>query len=103
MGAAGWFKRAQEQAPPARGINALAEADTALGPLPLDLKAILGSSAVRTQLQIYARYDGDAVQQQRRVLRELTLANICLMIAGVAWSWAQRRCAGSSAPAGPTR
>ncbi|WP_160310410.1 hypothetical protein [Microvirga vignae] len=40
-------------------------------------------SAVRIHLQSYARFDGDAISQQRRLMQELTIANICLMIAGV--------------------
>jgi hypothetical protein len=71
------------QAAPARGLQALAQPDTALGNLQPELKSILGSSTVRTQLEINARCDGEAVDQQRRLLRELTIANICLMIAGV--------------------
>jgi hypothetical protein len=86
-GSAGWFaqwfsKREDNHAPP-RGLEALAYPDKAFPALPTELKGILASSPISTQLQIYARCDGEAIDQQRRLMRELTIANVCLMIAGV--------------------
>ena len=48
-----------------------------------ELGAILRSSVVRTQIEVYTQLDGEATAQQRRFIRELTVANICLMLAGV--------------------
>jgi hypothetical protein len=49
-----------------------------------ELAAILRSSAVRTNLDIYKRQDVEAVRQQASLMQEATWANICLMAAGVA-------------------
>ena len=47
------------------------------------LANILQSSLIRTQVEIYTRLDAEAVAQQTRFMRELTTANICLMIIGI--------------------
>jgi hypothetical protein len=76
-------KRNQVEAQPARGIQALAQPDRSLSVLSPELNAVLGTSTVLIHLQSYARFDRDAISQQRRLMQELTVANVCLMIAGV--------------------
>jgi hypothetical protein len=48
-----------------------------------EIAAILRSSAVRTEVELCLRQDAAAIEQQRRLLREATAANVCLMLAGV--------------------
>ena len=48
-----------------------------------ELAAILRSSAVRTEVELCLRQDAAAADQQRRLMREATAANVCLMLAGV--------------------
>jgi hypothetical protein len=66
------------------GIEALAALTDPLKQNCPELAAILRSSSVRTSLDIYERQDVEAVRQQASLMREATLANICLMAAGVA-------------------
>jgi hypothetical protein len=47
------------------------------------LQPILDSSCVRVQLQALERLDNEAKAQQRAFRRELTIANLCLMVTGV--------------------
>ena len=66
------------------------------------LDPILGSSSVRVQLEALSHLDKDATAQQRAFRRELTIANLCLMVAGVlsglvlvpgenpGWAWLPR-------------
>ena len=53
------------------------------GSPPAALEPILRSSGVRVQLEALAHLEGEATAQQRAFRRELTIANLCLMIAGV--------------------
>ncbi|MCI0431344.1 MAG: hypothetical protein L0210_12500 [Rhodospirillales bacterium] len=46
--------------------------------------AIFRSGAIRTEMEAYARCDADAVEQQKRLFREVTVSNVCLMLTGVA-------------------
>jgi hypothetical protein len=65
------------------GIDALAALS---GPLEQDcpeLAMVLQSTAVRTVLETYARQNAEAGRQQTSLLREATLANVCIMAAGV--------------------
>src|SRR6185369_1515049 len=57
-------------------IAALADSDP-------EMAAIFRRAAVRTELDTYARCDADAAEQQRRLFREITVSNVCLMFAGV--------------------
>jgi hypothetical protein len=57
--------------------GALADSDAALA-------AVIRGGAIRTQIEAYTRCDADAVEQQRRLFREVTVSNVCLMLAGVA-------------------
>jgi hypothetical protein len=66
------------------GIEALVALTDPLKQNCPELAAILRSSSVRTSLDIYERQDVEAVRQQASLMREATLANICLMAAGVA-------------------
>ena len=50
---------------------------------PAVLKPILNSSSVRVQLQALEHLDEEAKNQQGAFRRELTIANLCLMVAGV--------------------
>jgi hypothetical protein len=59
-------------------------AASALAANDADLAGILRSASVRTQIDAYTRSDADAVEQQNRLLREVTVSNVCLMLAGVA-------------------
>ena len=53
------------------------------GSPPVALEPILRSSGVRIQLEALAHLEGEAKTQQAAFRRELTVANLCLMIAGV--------------------
>jgi SMODS and SLOG-associating 2TM effector domain 1 len=53
------------------------------GSPPAVLEPILRSSGVRVQLEALAHLEGEAKTQQAAFRRELTIANLCLMIAGV--------------------
>jgi hypothetical protein len=53
------------------------------GSPPAALAPILHSSGVRVQLEALAHLEGEATTQQRAFRRELTIANLCLMVAGV--------------------
>jgi hypothetical protein len=53
------------------------------GPPPAVLEPILRSSGVRVQLEALAHLEGEAKTQQTAFRRELTVANLCLMVAGV--------------------
>jgi len=47
------------------------------------LAAILRSAAVRTQLEGYLGYDSEAKEQQKILKRDATIANLCLLGAGI--------------------
>ena len=65
------------------GIGGLEQAaSTVQGGCP-ELAAILRSTAVRTELELCLRQEAAAAEQQRRLMREATAANVCLMLAGV--------------------
>jgi len=66
------------------GIDALGALSGSLQHSCPELAAILQSSAVRTNLDIYKRQNAEAVRQQASLMQEATWANICLMAAGVA-------------------
>jgi hypothetical protein len=53
------------------------------GSPPAVLEPILRSSGIRVQLEALGRLEGEATAQQRAFRRELTIANLCLMVAGV--------------------
>jgi hypothetical protein len=55
----------------------------AAGPPTAALEPILNSSSVRVQLEALDHLDRVAKVQQRAFRRELTIANLCLMVAGV--------------------
>jgi hypothetical protein len=65
------------------GMPALPEAGEALAAQSPELRDILGSAPVRTQAEAFARSDREAGVQQARLMREVTLANVCLLLAGV--------------------
>jgi hypothetical protein len=65
------------------GIDALGALPEQLRQNCPELAAILGSAAVRTSLETYARQDAEAVRQQASLMQEATRANVCLMAAGV--------------------
>jgi hypothetical protein len=65
------------------GIAALPAAADALAAASPELGAILRSSSVRAHAEAFPRWDGEAVIQQGRLMREVTLANVCLLLAGV--------------------
>jgi hypothetical protein len=48
-----------------------------------ELATILQSSAVRTGREVYTRQNLDAMEQQRKLMREATISNVCLMLAGL--------------------
>lgn len=52
-------------------------------PPDAELDPIVKSSAVRIHQEAFARLDAEARRQQRSFRRELTIANVCLMLAGV--------------------
>jgi hypothetical protein len=68
---------------PPPGIGGLDRVATALDGSCPELAAILRSSLVRTQVELGQREDAAAADQQRRLMREATAANVCLMLAGV--------------------
>jgi hypothetical protein len=68
---------------PARGVAALPDLAARLDGQAPDLAAILRSSAVQAPVALYRRQDAAATDQRRRLLREATAANLCLMVAGV--------------------
>jgi type IV secretory pathway TrbD component len=72
-----------ERVPPATGLRALEQSDMLPDDITPALRKILQSSAIRTQCEIYHRFSADADHQKKRFLRELTAANVCLMISGV--------------------
>ena len=74
-----WLLQGQK----ARGIEALPEAAGLLRPIAPGLAAIVASSAVHAHIQAYPRCDAEAQLQQKRLVREATLANLCLLGAGV--------------------
>ena len=65
------------------GIGGLEEAASKLQGSCAELAAILRSSAVRTEVELCLREDAAAADQERRLMREATAANVCLMLAGV--------------------
>ena len=65
------------------GVPALAAAAEQLRPIAPDLPDIVGSSAVRAHAEAYPRYAAEAARQRELLMREATLANLCLMVAGV--------------------
>ena len=54
-----------------------------VGSPPAALEPILRASGVRVQLEALDHLEREATTQQRAFRRELTIANLCLMIAGV--------------------
>jgi hypothetical protein len=64
--------------------DAIASPSDELAKASPDLAAILRSSAVRTNYEIFKRQDAEAVRQQASLVQEATRSNICLMAAGVA-------------------
>ena len=54
-----------------------------VGSPPAALEPILRSSGVRVQLEALDHLEREAAAQQRAFRRELTIANLCLMFAGV--------------------
>jgi hypothetical protein len=64
--------------------NDIAAAAAALADKDPGLAAILRSGAIRTQIDAYVRCDAEAIEQQRRLFQEVTVSNVCLMLAGVA-------------------
>ena len=65
-------------------VDAIASPSDALAAACPELAAILRSSKVRTNYEIFNRQDAEAVRQQASLMQEATRANICLMAAGVA-------------------
>ncbi len=65
------------------GLGAIADLPASLKTACPELAAILGSSPVKTSLETYARQDAEAVRQQTELMREATLAHLCLLAAGV--------------------
>jgi hypothetical protein len=72
----------QAAAPAAAGPESFRADESAADSYP-DLCAFLTSSPVRTAAETRIRYDAEAEEQQRCFVRELTLANLCLMATGV--------------------
>ena len=83
-GPPGPFARASQllQGQVARGMEALPEAARLLRPLAPELASVIASSAVAAHADAYPRCDAEA-QHQQKLLREATLANVCLLLAGV--------------------
>jgi hypothetical protein len=65
------------------GLGGLEGAAATLEGSCLELAAILRSAAVRTEIELCLRQDAAASEQQQRLMREATAANVCLMLAGV--------------------
>jgi hypothetical protein len=65
------------------GMSALLAAGEALAGQSPELRDILRSAPVRTQAEAFPRWDREADAQRARLMREVTLANVCLLLAGV--------------------
>jgi hypothetical protein len=65
------------------GMPALLAAGEALAVQSPELRDILRSAPVRTQAEAFPRWDREADAQRTRLMREVTLANVCLLLAGV--------------------
>jgi hypothetical protein len=65
------------------GIDAISALPSELRKNCPELAKILGSSAVRTKLDTYARQDPQAVRQQTQLVGEATRANLRLAAVGV--------------------
>jgi hypothetical protein len=84
-GALGPFASAAQllQAQNARGMEALPEAAELLRPVAPALAGVVASSAVAAHADAYPRCNAEAKRQQALLMREATLANLCLLLAGV--------------------
>ena len=82
---AGVFARAAASlaAEPGTGMRALPRAAELVRPVAPGLADIMASSAVRSCADAYPRYSEEAARQQSLLMREATLANLCLLGAGV--------------------
>jgi hypothetical protein len=65
------------------GMPALLAAGEALAGQSPELRDILRSAPVRTQAEAFPRWDREAGAQRARLMREVTVANVCLLLAGV--------------------
>ena len=65
------------------GMARLPEASRLLEGTAPELAAIVGSAGVRAQLDIHRRCSAEARAQRRRLVREGTIANLCLLTAGL--------------------
>ena len=65
------------------GIDAISTLPGKLQQNCPELAKILESSAVRSNLDTYARQDAEAVRQQTQLVEEATRANVCLVAVGV--------------------
>lgn len=65
------------------GIDAIPELAKSVQSRCPELGKVLVSSAVRTGLETYARQDGEAIAQEKKLKREATQSNISLLAAGV--------------------
>ena len=65
------------------GMRALAGAADRLEAASPDLTRVLRSSAIRVHLEAYPRWSDEANAPRRRLFREVTAANICLLLTGV--------------------
>jgi hypothetical protein len=65
------------------GLDAISELPALLKAECPELAAILGSSSIKTSLETYERQDQEAIRQQNELMTEATLANLCLLGAGV--------------------
>jgi len=69
--------------PKASGLGAFVLLEVSLQERCPELAAILNSSTVRTGKEVHARQSAEAVDQQGKLIREATISNVCLMLAGL--------------------
>jgi hypothetical protein len=65
------------------GLEAIPELPALLKPECPELAEILGSSAIATSLGTFNRQDAESIAQQKELMKEANLANLCLLGAGV--------------------
>lgn len=65
------------------GMRALPGAADRLAPTSPELAQVLRSSAVRAHAEAYPRWSDQANAQRARLRREITAANVCLLLTGV--------------------